>query len=64
MSAEKVMELLEAKAGKWVRASEIVKVTEPGKFWETMDSLGGRVSKTAMTPPDGGHAAMHFKAIR
>lgn len=64
MSAEKVMELLEAHPDQWVRASEIAKVTEPGKFWETMDSLGGRVSKTAMILPDSGHAAMHFKAIR
>lgn len=64
MSAEKVMELLEAKAGKWVRASEIVKVTEPGKFWATMDSLSGRVGKMPMHPAEGGHAATHFKVIR
>lgn len=64
MSAEKVMELLEAHPDQWVRASEIAKVTEPGKFWATMDSLKGRVSKGAMVPDDGGNAATHFKVIR
>lgn len=46
----------------YVFAGDLVDLIPPGKFWETMDSLGLR--SVAIRDPETGRARTAFRAVR